>query len=274
MNGLERYAKTETKRMILIIVIYAIGAFSVPYVKIAELFGGSKVAEFLVGFVCKSACAILPIYLISELAFKNMFKPQKGFLKGLLLCIPAFIVAIDNFPILPQITGYMSINVQFFEGLAYVLFCLSIGLLEESIFRGNILPLFMYTFKRNKRGLFLSVVISSAIFGAMHLLNLFGGFSAAVFLQVGYSFLIGCTCALAMLMTGNLLTAVAIHAIFDMGGFLSDYFGSGTLWTTENIILTAVVSLICALALVIVFFKKDFSDVYENWGLNELPLQQ
>ncbi len=266
-NGLERYAKEQTWQMIAVIILFAVGAFSVPHEKIAKIFGGSLSAVFLVGSIAKTACAVMPFYIIFNIGLEKIIKPQKGFCLGLLLSLPAFIVAIDNFPILPQITGDVAIRIEFSDLITYILYCLSIGLLEEGIFRGNILPLLMYKFKNTKTGLFFAIITSSAIFGSMHLLNLLGGFSANVFLQVGYSFLIGITCALTILFTKNLFAAVAVHTLFDIGGFMYEYFGSGTLWTTGNVILTIIVSVISAILLTVFFLKKDFSKVYEIWEL-------
>ena len=92
-----------------------------------------------------------------------------------------------------------------------------------------------------------------------------------VFLQVGYSFLIGCMCATALLFSGNIIVPIIIHALFDVGGFLTDSgFCSGTLWTTGNVILTAVLSVILAAAIVFAFFKTDFGWFYETMNLSRL----
>ena len=97
------------------------------------------------------------------------------------------------------------------------------------------------------------------------------GFGVGVFLQVGYSFLIGCVCALTTLFTGNIFSAIAVHSLFDVGGFLFEEFGAGTLWTTSNIVVTAIVSVVCAAALIVGFFKVDSDWVYEKLRLNEKP---
>lgn len=269
LSGLERSAKTDTKGMIFTVLLYAVGAVSVPYAKLAAWLGGGAELEMWLGFLAKTLLSVLPFYLVVQFSMKGMFGVVGKWKSGVLLSLPAFVVAIDNFPIVPQIMGDSTINFDFSQFLPYFLYCLSIGLLEESVFRGNIFPLMLYAFPRNKKGTFFAVVASSGVFGAMHLLNLFGGFSPAVFLQVGYSFLIGCICALTMLFTGNLFFAVGVHFLFDLGGFMYDRFGSGTLWTTENILFTAVVSVICAVLLVLFFFKRDYAEVYRKWNIEK-----
>ena len=63
MKGLEKSAKSDTKGMIFTIVLYAIGASSVPYVWMANLFGGGKELEWIIGFIAKTLCAILPVQI-------------------------------------------------------------------------------------------------------------------------------------------------------------------------------------------------------------------
>lgn len=273
MKGLELSAKCDVRGMIFIVVLYAIGAVSVPFEAVARFIGDEPYIVFLSGFFFKSLCAAIPVYLVFQFKMSGMFSGFKGAVKYL-AALPALVVAIDNFPIVPLFSGDTTVSAKPVTAICYVLYCLSIGALEESIFRGNILPLFMYAFGRNKKGTFWAIICSSAIFGAMHLLNLFGGFSAGVFLQVGYSFLIGAMCAATMLFTGNIFVPVIIHSLFDIGGFMFDNFGTGTLWTTPNIIVTAIVSVLCAAAILILFVKWDFTPVYESWGLNVYPTDE
>lgn len=270
ITNLEKSAKKDTAGMIFTVILYAVGAVSVPYIKVAGWLGGGQVLEWYLAFAFKIICSALPVYLIFQFGMKDMITGFSGGKRGLLLCVPAFLVALDNFPFLPLITGSLKFVGSAGNIFPYVLYCLSIGVMEETIFRGNLLPLFMFKFSRDKKGTFWAVVVSSAIFGAMHLLNLLGGFSPMVFLQVGYSFLIGCMCAAATLFSGNIIVPIIIHALFDIGGFLTDYgFLEGTLWTTGNVVLTAVVSVIMATVIVVSFLKTDFSPAYERLNLND-----
>ncbi len=270
ITNLEKSAKKDTVGMIITLIIYAVGAVSVPYIKVAGWLGGGQALEWYLAFAFKMICSSLPVYLIFQFGLKKLITGFSGGKRGFLLCVPAFLVALDNFPFLPLLSGSLRFVGSAGNIFPYVLYCFSIGVMEETIFRGNLLPLFMFKFSRDKKGTFRAVVVSSAVFGAMHLLNLFGGFSPMVFLQVGYSFLIGCMCAVSMLFSGNIIAPIIIHALFDVGGFLTDCgFLEGTLWTTGNIVLTAVVSVVLATIIVISFFKYDFSYIYERLNLNE-----
>ena len=81
-----------------------------------------------------------------------------------------------------------------------------------------------------------------------------------VFLQVGYSFLIGAVCGFTLIATGNIYLPILFHGLFDVGGFLlSEGLATGVLWTLPNVIWTAVCSVIFAVAIIVIFLKKDFS---------------
>ena len=119
------------------------------------------------------------------------------------------------------------------------------------------------------------MILSSAIFGASHLVNLLAGFSPAVFLQVGYSFLIGAVCGFALIVSGNIYLPILFHAVFDIGGFmLSEGLAVGTLWTVQNIIWTAVFSILMGIVIVLIFIKKDFSHLATSLNLCRVPEEE
>lgn len=271
MTNLEKSAKKDTVSMIITLLLYGVGAASVPYTWLAGLFSAGKEAEWIIAFVLKAVCSVLPVYLIFQFGFGDLLRLNGKKLKASILTLPAILVMVNNLPILPVMSGNMSINGTFPKFICYGLFCLSIGIIEETVYRGCLLPLCAFKCSRDKKGLFWAVVISSALFGAMHLFNLFAGFSPVVFLQVGYSFLIGAVCAFALIVSGNIYLPILLHATFDFGGFLlSEGLATGELWTAQNVIWTAVSSVVLAVVIIIIFIKKDFSHVFDDWNLNRL----
>ena len=101
------------------------------------------------------------------------------------------------------------------------------------------------------RVLFASV-LSSAIFGLVHLMNMFAGASVGgVILQVGYSFLIGGMCSIMLVKTANVWYSVILHTIYNFAGGVVGQLGSGTIWTLPTVVLTVVVSIVIV---VYVFF--------------------
>ena len=60
---------------------------------------------------------------------------------------------------------------------------------------------------------------------------------------------------------------VRVYGAFDV----SEGVAIGEIWTTANIVWTAVSSVVFAIFIVIIFVKKDFPYVYEKWNLLRVP---
>ncbi len=187
--------------------------------------------------------------------------------KFLLLFLPPLLVVINNFPIPTLLTGEATILPQTFAmWLWFSLQCLAIALFEEAAFRGVIFPLLAKKRCHTKGGLFVGVLLTSAIFGLIHLLNLAqGGGVGAVLRQIGYSFLIGAMCSVVLIKTHNLWLCVLLHAMFDFGGKLIDTLGDGRIWNVTAIVITAVLAVLTTACLTWQFFMPDpipFQTIY------------
>lgn len=101
----------------------------------------------------------------------------------------------------------------------------AVGIVEELAFRGTIFPLFIKSFKKTKRPIMMSAVLSSLIFGLIHLVNLhsrpenLSGIASQVFFatSIGVFF-----CGL-MIRTENILIPCIVHALINLS------FGAGEL---------------------------------------------
>lgn len=175
--------------------------------------------------------------------------------RALLWCLPCLLVCLANFPFSALIRGDAVITRWDLLWL-FLLKCLSIGLMEEIIFRALMQPMILDSFK--KRGELFGVLLTSALFGAWHLLNLFGGANVgATFLQVGYSFLMGMMLSAVVIKTGNVWTSVFLHALFDFGGLIVPALGNGAFQDTVFWALTAIAGALCALHVGIFFIARE-----------------
>jgi membrane protease YdiL (CAAX protease family) len=131
-----------------------------------------------------------------------------------------------------------------------------IGLFEEFAFRGVLFPYILENRRKTSGSIFKATVISSAAFGAVHLFNLLSsGGVGGVLLQVGYSFLIGGMCAIVLLYTRCIWICVALHAIYDFCGFLIPTLGTGIIWDSITVTITAVLG-VFALVFMVLWLKK------------------
>lgn len=199
--------------------------------------------------------SVAAIGLIVAMGFTSLLRPRiRG---GVLPSIAGLAVALANFPFFCLADGSLVVTADAGGMTLFVAYCFTVGLFEETAFRGFVLPALLDVFKDKKHGDVIAVICSSGIFALVHLLNLFQGASVGgTLLQVGYTFLVGCMCAVIMLATRSLLMPVVIHALFDVGGIMvASGAASGAQWSTPAIAVMAVVSVISALYLTFWFFR-------------------
>lgn len=179
---------------------------------------------------------------------------------GLLLALPCLLVAVNNFPFIGVITSSITVERADLIPL-FVLECFAIALYEEMAFRGFVFPYILERFHKGRAEMFLSIVLSGAVFSLVHLTNLFsGGSPGAVFLQIGYSFLIGSMCAVVLLRTANVWACVLIHTVYDFGGLFVPTVAGGRIWDGATVTITAVLGVLVAAWTVWLFFGTEESD--------------
>lgn len=203
--------------------------------------------------------AVVFFAILANLGYKVLNPLKKPLGKALLFCIPAALVVVNNMPILSMLWG----DAYFVHGepwyiLWFVLECLAIGLFEEAAFRGVALLLIAEKRRTTKKGLFMSIVLSSAVFGVIHLANILAGASpGAVILQIGYSFLIGAMCSVILFKTANIWLCVLLHAVYDFSGNLMPTLGAGSWWDTPTVIFTVILAVFTTVFYVVAFVKMD-----------------
>lgn len=204
------------------------------------------------------------IALFAVMGYGAPFRP-KWTLSHLLFAIPALAVGVVNFPFSALIRGTAVIGRKDLLWL-FLLKCLSVALLEESFFRGFLLPLLSGDAPRRK---LLAVLLSAAAFSLIHLVNLATSPAEAVLLQVGYTFLLGCMLAVVLLKTGNVWLCVIVHLLFDVGGTIVSDLGSGSPHDLLFWILTAAVGTAAALHTLWAFLSLCRKPSEKNNSQNE-----
>lgn len=210
---------------------------------------------FTAGFIIFSVkCGFSSIYT-------HKFSPKK-----LLFVLPIFIIAINNFPFFSYFNGNFTILVEDFQ-IGYLLAVLMIVISEEVVFRGIVFPLLLIKLKNDKHRYIKSLILSALIFAFVHIFNIFAGGNVVYnLLQVLYSFAIGAVLSFLMVKTGNILVPILIHYVYNLGGMLSTFsLTYGYVFSTGQIILTAVVAVILGLILVyFIIFKTKEEEILES----------
>lgn len=165
----------------------------------------------------------------------------------LLWFLSCLIIAIDNFPFCSYFSGKSELyDTAVPDWILFALYCAGVGVFEECVFRGILFPIMAGSFSADRKGFLKTYFLSSVIFGAMHLFNLFAGGGAATFLQVGYSTLTGGLFAYALIKTKNILLCAFAHGLYDFCGLLLPKLGGGTEFDAGTIVTMAIVSVLVA----------------------------
>lgn len=101
-----------------------------------------------------------------------------------------------------------------------------VGFYEEITLRSGLFNLLMNIFNTNKLCILISSILSSLIFGLLHLLNLSGGAPILATLgQVIYATAMGFFLAVTYLKMQSILVPITIHAVIDWSDFLFNFSG-------------------------------------------------
>ncbi|MBD3425137.1 MAG: CPBP family intramembrane metalloprotease [Candidatus Latescibacteria bacterium] len=124
---------------------------------------------------------------------------------------------------------------------------LSSGLFEEILFRGLILGILLYNFYDSKRGILKSVIISSLIFGLIHIVNIWtenqtvkGSFN-----QVYAAFCLGVMYSAVYLKTGSIIILGVLHSISNFFASISELVEPGSIiysLSTEKTVVEIIIS--------------------------------
>lgn len=190
----------------------------------------------------------------------DVLSPKKAFSKRFRFIIPCLVVAVNNLPSVALLRHDAKVTGDGLEIAFFAVECVFVAIFEELAFRG---VLFLSILKncKSRKGIFASILISSALFGLFHMVNLIYGASfSSVMLQVGYSTLIGCMCAFVLLKTHSVWLAVIVHAVYNFCGQIVPRLGEGEMLNVTQIIITVIISLFCAIYILISLNKTDISE--------------
>lgn len=139
-----------------------------------------------------------------------------GKIHNWLYFLPCILVALNNFQWYSYFKGMQQlVRINALDIMLFALYCLSVGLFEEFVFRGILFSVLASYFPDNKKGLIETFIVSSLIFGGAHLFNL-------NVLQAGYSILTGGLFAFVLIKTKNLFCCGFAHGLYNFCGMLME----------------------------------------------------
>lgn len=238
------------------------------------VYSSNAVLDPIIKVIVTRAVGCLVFVPLSVYMQYNIFGLTKNNRIKVLLCtIIPLLVVVNNLPIIGLLSGnaYLTEPKSFI--FVFAIEAVMIGMFEEFAFRGVLFPYILENRRSSSKEIFLATVLSSAAFGAVHLLNLFAGAGiGGVILQVGYSFLIGGMCAIVLLYTRCIWICVALHAIYDFCGYLVPTLGDGIIWDPITVTITAILAVFSIVFMIIWLLKitpSRVDELYKNNATSE-----
>ena len=236
---------------ILAAVLLLLETVPIEYVKEA-------VRSDWIGQILRNLCGVgIAVGFIYLLQIKPFRKPLNA-----ICLLPCLVLAVNNFPLISLVLGNMRlIRTEWVDILLFLMYCISVGVFEELIFRGALFTTLAGSFSRDKKGLYKAFLLSSVIFGVSHLLNVFYGAGlTATLLQVVYSTLTGGLFCFVFIKTGNVLCSALVHAVYNVCGLFFELpkrlgLGTGVVFDVGTTVMMAIIYLVGAVYVLYSLYK-------------------
>ncbi|MEX0291288.1 MAG: CPBP family intramembrane glutamic endopeptidase [Flavobacteriaceae bacterium] len=211
--------------------ISAVGGFLLllllPFDKILGPFGLDEFKAHHLGDILKNCTIIIfVLFLIKrsgclKISGVNNFIPRHP----MLLIVPLYFVFLG--PIMYVVFDYEFYNIKTADVLILLTAMISVGISEEVIFRGFVLPNLIKGAPLNQP-LIVPILLGSFLFGLLHFLNLFRADTSLplVLSQVTYATFFGVAFGIVLLRTGSLLPLGLLHGIINFSSSWDDLPGA------------------------------------------------
>lgn len=207
---------------VVAIIVFILASFiAVLIMNIAGLDNLTNATNYIDSYLALFISDFTATVLLLAVAWKLDFFDQTFFSKrnlklGALLSAPLLIIAV-LWNILPAVLYNDPSLFRIDVGIIVVALIntIAIGFTEEILFRGLIFRNFLRRYGKTKKGIYLSMIISSLIFGIIHMVNMSSSSPDSIIQQVIYAASMGVIFSIMYLVTGNLLVPILCHGLFD-----------------------------------------------------------
>lgn len=166
--------------------------------------------------IYKSSFIIICLFFLYKWNFLNELKSIKSDLHFVLL---ALILTIYSYFQINS-SHIENVSVNSLDNLIFLTSCLSVGIFEELFFRIFIFFFVLKIFDKRKNKLFISIILTSLIFGFSHLTNLFNPefHKISVVNQILFAISIGFILQSIYIRTKSLTFIICLHTLINYYG--------------------------------------------------------
>jgi membrane protease YdiL (CAAX protease family) len=253
------------KMIVLFVIIFLVSQFGAEIIE-----SNFKYLKYGPELISQSIWALTIVIVV--IVFKNSYiftEKREKIVTGLKLGWPLLAIA-SIYMVINIIYGIIeSANFNIPTILNLAIFCLLIGIAEEFLCRGWLLNEFLERFSNSKKNIVLSIILSSVIFGLMHIVNISAGQTLVeTIIQIINATFLGVFFALIYYKTKNIWSVVIIHAFWDFGVMLGD--STRLVDCVPGTMTNSILIYHCIVAVIIVIAASGICYwIYKQTQLNE-----
>lgn len=254
IGWLKRFAWDRPVIFSALVLVVAILLTEIPLRVVLMPWLGDPGGELLEGIVEQGLVGLLLIWLLVRLGLftRARFTPPRQW-KALWLVWPLAVMALLN--IWPLLDGSWVLDTSR-PGL--IVLCLglvlSVGFFEEILGRGLVLTVMLEKWGSTRRGVYQAVLVSSALFGVGHIVNVIMGQLPLLsnLTQLLYGFFFAVILAACFLRNNSIWPAIVMHAAVDLS-LLREVIvgGAGSVAVANNTGMEALTTLLLTLPLLL-----------------------
>lgn len=212
--------KVLTSIVIALIFVASIKIFGITIKAISS----DENNTVILGLIAEVLCIVTTLIILFCTHKQNIVKgTMSGFAKGIsaggFLCGFAVLLFISFFVYDFSVEKVLTIS----NIMIYLFSMLVTGFTEEVVFRGVIYNTISECFDTySKKNVYISMIISSIIFGLMHMSNIFSGVSlAGAIVQAGCAFGVGLYFCAIYVRCNNIWSVIVLHGLNDIASTLN-----------------------------------------------------
>jgi membrane protease YdiL (CAAX protease family) len=234
MLKLKTFATRNPVLFSLIALIIGILLTEIPLREALAPYTGFQAAHYLTTIFEQGLTGLLFYWILVRfnwLDTAGFTPPQKW--KSLWLGWPLLLFAVINFE-----TGSVIDTSKPLLILLHLLTTLSTGWIEEVLCRGVVVTALLQKWGRTRKGIYRSVLLSSVLFGAVHLANFLAGRKPLInnLTQITFAIFFGVIFASCLLRNRTIWPMIFLHAAVDWSGTIHEIaVGGGLRLTTPTI---------------------------------------
>ena len=212
-----KFIRSQAVLSAFLLSIIFISAITVLGVLILDMASPGRLMVFTIGQLILAGIAVwlmckLEVFDINDFRFKGVGKGFRlagfGFVYIAISFFINFMQIPENGFIAPNILSLFIVILHPFIGT---------GLFEEVLYRGLVFKILLRKTGHSKRGVIFACVISSVIFGVLHLVNVFAGASVlSTISQVVHATATGLFFAAVFLRTKKLWIPILLHGLLNL----------------------------------------------------------